>query len=386
MAIILMRPPPPRSAPRPESGDVPGSVSQLISWPDLAAAVAGVARIQGLRIGKPEVWRLRLRFTRQSLVHRPVSMILKQFSDRRRCQFGHHNTFPFPACRWWLAVVTVALLSADLCGQTIEADSVLIRLIDQVDVPARAIGALAEIHTSEGKVVLKGQLLAQIDDTEARLDQQRAEMEVAIARQQATDDVAIRSAKKSSDYARAHYERLRRAEQSQPRSVSESELEKARLDAEQAVLEMERAQSEHELANLKEKLSASDSEVAKRNVEVRKIMAPLDGVVVSVLNQPGEWVKPGDKIFRIVRTNRLRAEGFVAAADVREDLRGATVTLWPELAESASETFSGKIVFVSPEIDPVNGQVRVWAEVENPAGRLRPGIRAKMTIQTRRSR
>lgn len=292
----------------------------------------------------------------------------------------------FIACRLALAVVALVCTLADVCGQTIEADSVLIRLIDQVDVPARAIGALVEVHAAEGTVVSKGQLLAQIDDTEAKLDQQRAEMAVAIATQQATDDVAIRSAKKASDYARAHYERLSRAERSQPRSVSESELEKARLDVEQGVLEMERAQSDHELAILKQKLSDSDLAVAKRNVEIRGIFAPLGGVVVSVLNQPGEWVKPGDKIFRIVRTSRLRAEGFVAADEVREDLRGALVTLWPESAKSASDTFSGKIVFVSPEIDPVNGQVRVWAEVENPAGRLRPGIRAKMTIQTSRSR
>ena len=299
-----------------------------------------------------------------------VAILMRQFLSFR---LGH-------------AVVALMCTAAAVCGQTIEAESVLIRLIDQVDVPARAIGALVEVRAAEGTVVSKGQLLAQIDDTEAKLDQQRAEMAVAIATQQAADDVAIRSAKKASDYARAHYERLSRAERSQPRSVSESELEKARLDAEQGVLEMESAQSDHELAILKQRLSDSDLAVAKRNVEIRKILAPLSGVVVSVLNQPGEWVKPGDKIFRIIRTNRLRAEGFVAADDVREDLRGAPVTLWPESAKSASETFAGKIVFVSPEIDPINEQVRVWAEVENPDGHLRPGIRAKMTIQARPSR
>lgn len=288
--------------------------------------------------------------------------------------------------RLGLAVVALVGTAAAVGGQTIEAESVLIRLIDQVDVPARAIGALVEVHAAEGTDVSKGQLLALVDDTEAKLEQRRAEMAVAIATQQANDDAAIRSAKKAADYARAHYQRLSRADRSQPRSVSESELEKARLDAEQGLLETERAQSDHQLAILKQKLSDSDLAVAKRNVEIRRILAPLDGVVVSVLTQPGEWVKPGDKIFRIVRTNRLRAEGFVAADDVRKDLRGAPVTLRSKSAKSESETFSGKIVFVSPEIDPVNGQVRVWAEVENPDGLLRPGIRAQMTIQTRLSR
>jgi multidrug efflux pump subunit AcrA (membrane-fusion protein) len=37
-------------------------------------------------------------------------------------------------------------------------------------------------------------------------------------------------------------------------------------------------------------------------------------------------------------------------------------------------------VFVSPEVDPVNGQVRVWAEVENRDGQLRPGVHGKLSI------
>ena len=93
-------------------------------------------------------------------------------------------------------------------------------------------------------------------------------------------------------------------------------------------------------------------------------------------------MKPGEQIFRIVRTDRLRAEGFVQASDVVEDLRGRPVSVVPDLQSKVVQPFTGKIVFVSPEIDPVNGQVRVWAEVENPNGHLRPGLRATMTIAT----
>lgn len=264
----------------------------------------------------------------------------------------------------------------------IRADSVLIRLIDQVDVPARVVGSLIAVSVVEGTVVRKDQLLAQIDDTDAKLEQKRARYELAIAEYQAKDDVAIRSARKSLVFAQADYDRLRRANESRPRSVSQSELEKAQLDAEQAKLAIERAQREQELASIQQNLIESQSELAERNVELRKILSPLNGVVVSVLHRPGEWVKPGDKMFQIVRTDRLRAEGFVAASEVVEDLRGATVTLTPWLDDKPGDTYRGKIVFVSPEIDPINGQVRVWAEVENPDGILRPGLRANMKIAT----
>jgi macrolide-specific efflux system membrane fusion protein len=43
-------------------------------------------------------------------------------------------------------------------------------------------------------------------------------------------------------------------------------------------------------------------------------------------------------------------------------------------------TFAGKIVFVSPEVDPITGQVRIWAEIDNRDGRLRPGQPARMAV------
>ena len=47
------------------------------------------------------------------------------------------------------------------------------------------------------------------------------------------------------------------------------------------------------------------------------------------------------------------------------------------------QAFQGKVAFVSPEVDPITGQVRVWAEIENRDGRLRPGQAAKMRIASK---
>jgi len=56
-------------------------------------------------------------------------------------------------------------------------DSTLLRLTQQIDVPARAQGQLASIHVAEGDKVLQGVPLAQIDDDEAKLQQKRATLE-----------------------------------------------------------------------------------------------------------------------------------------------------------------------------------------------------------------
>lgn len=279
-----------------------------------------------------------------------------------------------------LAITLGLTLTRSARAETLAVDSVLIRLINQAEVPARAIGSLTEIHVSEGTVVTQGQLLGQIDQTEAELDYKRAQYELEIAQQEAEDDVAIRSAMKTWEYSKSHYDRLLRADQVRPNSVSQSELEKARLDAEQAEFEMEKGKNELNNAKTRLKLTANALALAQRNLEVRKILAPQSGVVVDVMRHAGEWVKPGEPIFRIVDTKRLRAEGFVQASAVVKKLEGAAVKVVPIFEETTSLSFDGKVVFVSPEIDPVNGQIRVIAEIENPQGLLSPGLRGKMSI------
>jgi macrolide-specific efflux system membrane fusion protein len=263
--------------------------------------------------------------------------------------------------------------------ETIRVDSVLIQLIDEVEVPARASGALSALLVSEGSRVARDDHLAQIDDGEVRLQQQQASYEYEIASQNAADDVEWRKAKKARAFAEADYLRLRRAATAQPRSVSQSELEKAKLESEQAALEQERLENKLAAAKLRQQLAAGRLALAKRQVELRRVTAPLDGVVVEVLRDQGEWVEPGQSIVRIVRTDRLRAEGFLEAEQVRPALQGSAVRLTLE-ADPGGRSFPGTVQFVSPEVDPVNGQVRFWADVENPSGRLRPGMRMRMSI------
>ena len=84
-----------------------------------------------------------------------------------------------------------------------------------------------------------------------------------------------------------------------------------------------------------------------------------------------------------MRLDRLKVEGFVESRQITGSLRGAAVRVLVQPSdEEKSIVMKGKIVFVSPEIDPVNGQVRVWAEVENPDLSLRPGLQAEMIIDS----
>jgi macrolide-specific efflux system membrane fusion protein len=103
-------------------------------------------------------------------------------------------------------------------------------------------------------------------------------------------------------------------------------------------------------------------------------------MVVQVNRRRGEWVEPGEMVVRILRLDRLRAEGFLKARYLSGDVEDWRVTLTVDLPGRPAAELPGEVVFVSPEIDPVNSQVSIWVEVDNEDLRLRPGMRAKMTI------
>lgn len=263
---------------------------------------------------------------------------------------------------------------------TIEVQPVMLRLLSEAEVPAQESGVITKLAVREGDRVKQGQLLAQVDDQVAQMAQRAAELAYEAAKAKATNDVELRYATKALEVSEAE---LRRSTESIARfakSVSQSQIDVERLTVEKNQLETEQAQHEQAIAQLE--MQAKENELAGARLEVarRQIAAPIDGVVVQAFVRQGEWVEPGQKALRIVNVDRLKAEGFASAAQATAALTGAPVRLTLDLGAGADSSFSGTVVFVSPEVDPITGQVRVWAEIDNRDGQLRPGQSARMVI------
>ncbi len=251
---------------------------------------------------------------------------------------------------------------------------------------------------------------------EAEQDRKQVELTHRIASRKSDNDVAVRHAVKSRDASKADLERALQARKDFAKSISQTEVDRLRLIVERNELEIEKAEFDQGIADLQKQIEDSSMagqdqtvarltlsveqarvqkevdgltrdlksrlvDQAKLQVQRRRIRSPLDGVVVEVFRHRGEWLEPGQRVLRIVRLDRLRVEGFVDSRQVHGDLRGAAVKVKVELADEKQITVKGKIVFVSPEVDPVNAQVRVWAEVDNPDLALRPGLPAEMQIE-----
>lgn len=280
----------------------------------------------------------------------------------------------------WLILVLVFTMPATAVSNDIKIPAALVKLIDQLDVPARQAGTIAQLDVQEGARVKEGAVLARVEDTEARFSEDRAKVELQIAAQNAASDVAVRSAERSLVTAAAELKRAEEARSKLRDLVTESEMDKLRLAADQARLAIEKAQHERAVAQLQRDLKKVETDFSNRKVALHLAVAPFPGVIVLVHKHLGDWVEPGDKLLRLIRLDRLRTEAFLDATLAMPGMEGRLVTLTVEQPGKPASNFPGKLTFVSPEIDPINHSVRVLAEFDNPTLALQPGMRGTLTI------
>jgi multidrug efflux pump subunit AcrA (membrane-fusion protein) len=272
-------------------------------------------------------------------------------------------------------------LQADSKSSGVVIERCLVTVIEQVAVPAKEAGVLEKLLVREGTFVTAGQQIGQLDVEKSALEKQQAELELLVADKNAENDVNVRFAKASWEVAEAHYIRALKANEQVKDSVAPTEVAERKLNAAKAKLQIEQAERDLDVARVTVRAKAGLVELADANVRRRTIVAPTSGMIVELHKLAGEFLNPGDPVIRVMRVDRLRVEGFLNADKHGQEINGRPVMVEALLPGGKREKFAGKIVFVSPEIEPVTNHIRVWAEVENPQLHLRPGARASMIIE-----
>ncbi|NOZ39164.1 MAG: HlyD family efflux transporter periplasmic adaptor subunit [Planctomycetes bacterium] len=278
--------------------------------------------------------------------------------------------------------VLVALQSsvASLCAEerpALRIESVVLRPLREAEVPAQQTGLLQQIVVEEGQRVEQGQVLVLLDARQAELAVARAKLEFAQAEAKAQNEISILYAEKALEVAKAELRRSSESIEQFAKSISQSQLDVERLTVEK--LTLERRQAEHELVleRFGVQLKQTELEAARLQLSQHQLTAPFAGRVVLVRGRVGEWVEVGSQVLRLVAVDKLRAEGFLSAEQARADLVGKPVIL----SVADGETVTGTLRFVSPEMEPVTRQVRVWAEIPNAEGGLRPGQQGTLEIK-----
>lgn len=277
-----------------------------------------------------------------------------------------------------LPAETPTLATVDHCMVSLEPIS------GQSQVPAQEAGVLKDIKVREGQQVRAGDLLAQIDDAQAQEQLNNARAGYKAADLKAKNNIEERYAKKAAEVGRFTYLKYDEASKKVLGSVTEVELQARKLEWEKAVLQIEQAQKGQILDAYTADAKKAEAALAEESVRRRQILAPIDGVVQQIDRSLGEWVKPGDSVLRLMRMDRLTVEGSLKYRDYEAgQVANQPVTVDVELAHGRKAQFTGKVVFVDPEV--LAGNYKVRAEVdnrkENGQWLLRPGAHAAMTIK-----
>ncbi len=245
-----------------------------------------------------------------------------------------------------------------------------IQLIDVVTLAAERPGILETDTPEEGTVVQAGQVVAGLKDGVAKATYLK-ELE------KSTNDVHVRYAAKSSEFADADLAMSVKANMSVEGTVPEAELAKQKLAAEKAILQIEQAQHEQRIAQL----TVIENEEA---LKTYKVVAPFSGVVSKVYQRKGEAVQQGTPILEVLSIDRVKVEGYISIPDAFHVKTGDAVQVQLDAGELnipfKDKVLSGKVKMVDTTFSPIIGSVKVIAEIPNPNRILRPGLNAKMVI------
>ncbi|HAA77079.1 TPA: hypothetical protein DCE37_18360 [Candidatus Latescibacteria bacterium] len=206
-----------------------------------------------------------------------------------------------------------------------------------VEVRARRQGQIVRILKEEGDPVKEGDVLAELDSDDARL--QVKQMEVAFLD------------------AKRNFARVEKIFKSN--LMSEEQFESARTQLDRASAQLDQA---------------------KLNLSYTRIAAPVEGVVTLRNVEIGNVVTNNQEVFSVADFDPLLARVRVPEKEIGRIAVGQVARISVETEDE--KTFQGRVKMISPIVDPESGTIKVTVEIPGGQSILRPGMFASVYIIT----
>lgn len=191
-------------------------------------------------------------------------------------------------------------------------------------VTAAVTAFVHEVYTDEGKTIKPGQLLIQLDDSDAKLlvDQRQADVDNYLAQIEAEKvrhQTDLKALKIEKNLLQLSLKTVRRYENLIKRKVSSQEqLDSARQAYQQqslSVTQRERDIADHpnRLAQLQSQLKRAKSLLQAANLDLQRtqISAPFEGRVANLNVAPGDRVRAGDSLISLYSQKRLEVRAQI---------------------------------------------------------------------------
>ncbi len=281
-------------------------------------------------------------------------------------------------------------------------------------VAPKVAGKVADIGVNVGDFVTQGDLIAKIDDRDAKLElataQANVKQTVAAVRQaearlglgpngkfNASSIPEVRAANASYQLALAELKQAEANEKRYRELVETGDVALISYETFRTVRDTARARAN----NAKEQLDATANTARQNNEAIRSAEANVEAVrtqvataeqaiVDTVIRAPfagyiserqvavGEFVSTATVIVTLLRTNPIKIQIQVAEADVPTVSIGRGVSI--EVDAYRGRRFSGTVTSINPAVDAVSRSAVVEASINNSSNELRTGMFATARI------
>ncbi len=217
-----------------------------------------------------------------------------------------------------------------LYSATVEAE-------ETIDIYARGSGLVRRVLVEEGAQVREGQVLIELVDDELKLNEAEAKLA----------------------FQKLENQLKRKEELFNRQLLAKEEYEDLKINVEQGKIRWERA---------------------KLSLDYAHVRAPVSGVISKRSVKLGDRIGASTKLYEMVNLSRLIAYVHVPGQGMHNLAIGQPALVTTDFLPGTN--FQGKILRISPVVDPGSGTFKVTLELESKKRRLRPGMFVNAHIVT----
>jgi RND family efflux transporter MFP subunit len=240
---------------------------------------------------------------------------------------------------------------------------------ERVDVNPKISGRIVQIMADTGQPVAPGALIAVIEDDEIKQQLERSKASIAVA------DASIAQREAELSNAKAELDRKKEL-------VDAGLLSRQELDALETRYQV--ARSQLELARAQRRQSeAEQRELGIRQNQTR-VYSPISGIVAKRHVDIGAMASSSTPLVTVVSLSPMVIEAQVPERDIARIKRGAAVSVTVD--SLPGREFSGRVMRISPLLDPQTRNGLVEIEIPNQDGMLKGEMFARIELDLGNSR
>ncbi len=247
-------------------------------------------------------------------------------------------------------------------------------------------GKVQSIRINIGDWVKKGQLLVKIEDTEKRLDVEKAKtsklkslaeylINSGLEEIQQADPDSF-DAKKVKDI-RGKY--LAAIENFRNRKISEKEFDN--ISDEYDKIMVSSGTWRENIRKVQDGLAEAIIALKQAELNLKKtyIYSPFQGRISELKISKGEIISNGQEILKVVNLKSVYLEGFALESEIKNLKIGTQVRV--KFDSYNDRYFRGEINAISPEVDQVNKTITLYIRINNDENLILPGMHAEIDVE-----